>query len=294
MTTPPSGFVEEADLHAFVDGILDPDQRRRVEEHLLHHPEDAALVESWRRQNAAIRAVYEPILREVPAPSLRSAAAQVSTPSGAIESGATHWGRPGVLPRVRRREDILAQQRRQAIFASVLAVLAVAAVAALATFIFSGRSEHHPIAAISAPQGYVARAGLTYATYVSDQHPVEIDASRLEELSNWLKVRVGFSKVPDLSQQGMRLLGGRVAPGVAAPAGFLIYERPDGGRLGLYFERSVATISQQASKSGSGVTAIEWRTADFAFVFIGPLSLDLMQTAAEKAAAQIIGASQPQ
>jgi hypothetical protein len=41
------------------------------------------------------------------------------------------------------------------------------------------------------------------------------------------------------------------------------------------------------------VTAIEWRTADFAFVLIGPLSLDLMQVAAEKAAAQIIGASQP-
>ena len=65
MTTPPTGFLEEADLHAFVDGILDPDQRRRVEEHLAQHPEDAALVESWQRQNAAIRAVYEPILREI-------------------------------------------------------------------------------------------------------------------------------------------------------------------------------------------------------------------------------------
>ena len=152
MTTPPTGFLEESDLHAFVDGILDPDQRRRVEEHLAQNPEDAALVESWRRQNASIRAVYEPILREIPAPSLRGAAAQVSAPSGAIESGATHWGRPGVLPRVRRREDILAQQRRQAIFASVLAVLAVAAVAALATFIFAGRSEHRSTAGASAPQ----------------------------------------------------------------------------------------------------------------------------------------------
>jgi len=40
----------------------------------------------------------------------------------------------------------------------------------------------------------------------------------------WLKARVGFCKVPDL-RQGTRLIGGRVAPGVAAPAGFLIYER---------------------------------------------------------------------
>ena len=290
LTPPPSSFVEEADLHAFVDGLLDPQQRRQVEEHLLTHPEDAALVENWRRKNAALRAVYEPIARETPAPSLRSAAAQVtSQPQGpAIETGATHWGRPGVLPRMRRREDVLAQQRRQAIFASVLAVLAVAAVAALATFIFASRHESSPSQSVmSVPQGYVSRAGLTYATYISDVHAVEIDASRHDELMSWLKSRVGFAKLPDLSAHGLRLLGGRVAPGVAAPAGFLVYERADGGRVGLYFERATASVSQQNAKVGIGIAAIEWRAADFAFVLIGPLSVDEMQSVAESAAARV-------
>lgn len=288
--SPPSTFVDETDLHALVDGELDPDHRRRVEDHLLLHPSDAALVEDWRRQNAALRAAFEPIALETPPLSLRTAATRAAAqPQGPIETGATHWGRPGGTPRPRRIEDLRVRQRRQATLISALLLVSGLALAGLAAFVFAGgRSEAPRAPAPTAfSQGYVSRAGLTYATYTVDAHPVEFDATRRDELADRLKTRVGFARIPDLSAQDLRLLGGRIVPGVSGPAGFLIYERADGGRVGLYFERAVFAAAPPAPRGGFGVTAIEWRAADFAFVLVGPLPPDAMQAAAERAAALV-------
>ena len=288
--SPPSTFVDETDLHALVDGELDPDHRRRVEDHLLLHPGDAALVEDWRRQNAALRAAFEPIALETPPLSLRTAATRAAAQSqGPIETGATHWGRPSGTPRPRRIEDLRVRQRRQAALISALLLVSGLALAGLAAFVFAGgRSEAPRAPAPTAfSQGYVSRAGLTYATYTVDAHPVEFDATRRDELADRLKTRVGFSRIPDLSAQDLRLLGGRIVPGVSGPAGFLIYERADGGRVGLYFERAVFAAAPPAPRGGFGVTAIEWRAADFAFVLVGPLPPDAMQAAAERAAALV-------
>ncbi|MCC3245535.1 anti-sigma factor [Methylocystis sp. WRRC1] len=286
-----SVFVEEADLHAFVDGELDGERRRLVEDHLLQHPEAAALVENWRRQNAALRAAFEPVALETLPLSLRDAATRAPAPAqGPIETGAVHWGRPGAAPRQPRRiDEIRASRRRQAIVSTVLTLLAGAAVAALVALIFAGRSETRAPVALNILQGYVARAGLTYATFVADPRPVEIDAASRAELVSWLQERVGFSRLPDLSEVGLRLLGGRIAPGVAAPAGLLLYERADGGRVGLYFERAFAASAPQGPRAGTGssVTAIEWRAAGFAFVLVGPLSAEDMQPIAEHAAASV-------
>ena len=200
--SPPSTFVDETDLHALVDGELDPDHRRRVEDHLLLHPGDAALVEDWRRQNAALRAAFEPIALETPPLSLRTAATRAAAQSqGPIETGATHWGRPSGTPRPRRIEDLRVRQRRQAALISALLLVSGLALAGLAAFVFAGgRSEAPRAPAPTAfSQGYVSRAGLTYATYTVDAHPVEFDATRRDELADRLKTRVGFSRIPDLS-----------------------------------------------------------------------------------------------
>lgn len=288
----PSALIEEADLHALVDGELDPDRRRKVEDHLLQHPEDAALVESWRRQNAALRAAFEPVALETLPLSLRDAAIRpppLAQGQGPIETGAIHWGRPGAAPRPTRRiDEIRASRRRQAALSSVLTLLAAGAVAGVAALVFAGRGDgpRSPIT-ITAPLGYAARAALTFATYASDPRPAELDAGRRTELASWLQDRVGFSRLPDLSGLGLRLLGGRVAPGVAAPAGLLLYERADGGRVGLYFERAETAGAPQAPRAGPGVVAVEWRANGFAFVMIGPISAEEMQAAAEQAAASV-------
>jgi anti-sigma factor RsiW len=284
-----SAFVEEADLHALVDGEIDAERRRKVEDHLLAHPEDAALVECWRRQNASLRAAFEPVALEMLPLSLKDAATRAPASSqGPIETGAIHWGRPGASRPSQRLDEIRANRRRQAILSTLLTLLAGAAVAGLAALVLAGRGEapHPPISAFFT-QSYAGRAALTYATYVTDPRPVEIDISRRGELVAWLQERVGFSRPPDLASLGLRLLGGRVAPGVAAPAGLLIYERADGARVGLYFERAEAGGAPQAPRVGQGVQAVEWRASGFAFVLVGPLGAEDMQAAAERAAAAV-------
>ena len=59
--------ISESDLHAFVDGELANGRLDAMRAHLDKHPADAARVESWRRQNAAIRRAFEPVMRD-PAP----------------------------------------------------------------------------------------------------------------------------------------------------------------------------------------------------------------------------------
>jgi anti-sigma factor RsiW len=282
-------MIDEADLHALVDGELDPERRRKVEDHLLSHPEDAALVEGWRLQNAALRAAFEPVALEMLPLSLRDAAIRAPAPQqGPIETGAIHWGRPGASRPAQRLDEIRASRRRQAALSTMLTLLTGAAIAALAALIFAGRGEtpNAPVAA-SLTQSYAGRAGLTYATYAIDARAVEIDVSRRSELVAWLKERVGFFRAPNLVDLGLKLIGGRVAPGVAAPAGLLLYERADGARVGLYFERADAAGAPQAPRAGQGVTAIEWRAAGFVFVLVGPLSPEEMQAAAERAATAI-------
>lgn len=289
---PASSIIGEADLHALVDGELDAERRRKVEDHLLTHPADAALVEGWRRQNAALRAAFEPAALEMLPLSLKDAATRTNAPQqGPIETGAIHWGRPGASRPSQRLDEIRASRRRQAALSTVLTLLAGAAVAGLAALVFAGRNEapRPPVSAVLT-QSYAGRASLTYATYASDARPVEIEVSRKGELIAWLAERVGFSRPPNLAGLGLRLIGGRVTPGVAAPAGLLIYERADGARLGLYFERAEAAGAPLAPRAAQGVTAIEWRAGGFAFVLVGPLAQEEMQAAAESAATAIAAA----
>jgi anti-sigma factor RsiW len=58
--------VSEAELHGFVDGGLEHGRRDAVSAFLAASPADAARVDTWRRQNEAIRAAFAPI----PAPPL--------------------------------------------------------------------------------------------------------------------------------------------------------------------------------------------------------------------------------
>lgn len=293
----PSALVEEADLHALVDGELDPERRRKVEDHLLQHPEDAALVETWRRQNAALRAAFEPVAQEPPPLSLRGAVSRrgASLPQqGPIETGAVHWGRPSGSARPQRRLDEIRQSRRRQVFATVvLALLAGALAAGAGILVFGPMSLNgRPVQTASLGQGFVARAGVSYFTYASDARAIELPASRAAELSAWLRERAGFGRIPDLSGSGLRFLGGRVAPGVAAPAGFLLYEAANGARVGLYFERAgEGGGPPQPPRTTPGLIAIEWRGAGMAFVLIGALGAEQMAAAAEQAAAQAVAAA---
>ncbi|MGA8171172.1 MAG: anti-sigma factor [Methylocystis sp.] len=285
--------IEEADLHALVDGEISVERRHAVEDHLLQHPEDAALVENWRRQNAALRAAFEPVAQETPPLSLRNAAARNAAAGGGapIETGVIHWGRPSGSPRsVRRLDEARGSRRKKALLSAAMAVLVGAALAGALVYAFT-RPPIPPGASgpVTIAQGYVDRADIAYLTYAADPRPVEFDAEHWAELAAALKPRVGFASAPDLSAAGLRLLGGRIAPGLKGPAGLLFYQSPAGDRIALYFERAEPENAMRAApRVDQNLTAIEWRGAGMAFVMIGPLDADTMQAAAERAVGEIL------
>ncbi len=57
----PGPPVSEAELHGYVDGDMDRGRREAVQAFLAASPGDAARVETWRRQNEAIRAAFAPV-----------------------------------------------------------------------------------------------------------------------------------------------------------------------------------------------------------------------------------------
>src|SRR5690606_4122913 len=59
-----SAKIHEADLLAYVDGVLDEHRRSEVEAYLSANPESAETVEAWQRQNGAIRELYGHVAEE--------------------------------------------------------------------------------------------------------------------------------------------------------------------------------------------------------------------------------------
>ena len=189
-------------------------------------------------------------------------------------------------------------RRKKAALSSALTLLAGAVLAGVTVFVLTrAGSAPSGIPQAALAQGYVDRADMCYLTYASESRPVDYDAEHKDELLSLLKLRVGFGRAPDLSPARLRLLGGRISPGLTAPAGFLIYEGENGARVGLYFERADAGPAPRiAPRVESSLTAIEWRGLGMAFVLIGPLGVEAMQGAAELAASELVApaVSEPQ
>lgn len=290
-----SEHVEEFELHAFVDGELDGERRRKIEDHLHRSPEDASLVEAWRRQNAALRAAFAHTAKEPLPVSLRPAAPKAgSHPPGPGSSG-VDWARfspskASSLRSMRGLDTGRKSRRRPAIAFSVMTLLAGAVVAGAAILAFTGPATppQAPERLVASP-GFVARANVAYLTFAKDARPIEIGVDRKSELAAWLLDRAGFGGLPDLSAEGLKLIGGRLTPGAMGPAGFLLYETDARARVGLYFERAGSSAAQaEPTRAAPGLAAVEWRAAGMAFVLLGPISGEAAQAAAERAASATV------
>jgi anti-sigma factor RsiW len=282
--------VDESELHAFVDGELDAEARRRIEAHLQTHHEDAALVEGWRRQNAALRAAFAQAVKEPLPPALRTATK--SSLTGGFGSG-VNWARfspskASSLRTMRRPDTSRRIPRRPVIAMSLLTLLAGALIAGAALLAFTNPATPPAPETRIAAAAFVERAEVAYLTYASDARLVEIGVDGKAELSAWLAQRLGYGGLPDLTGAGLELAGGRLVPGAAGPAGLLFYRAGEGGALvALFFERVTGDRPAGAApRTAPGITAVEWRAGGRAFVLLGPLSVEAMRVAAESAAGQ--------
>ena len=195
--------LQQAELHAYVDGQLGPDGQRRVEAYLESNPEAAAQVEDYKLLNAQLQKLYQPILDEkIPEHYLRP------TPK-------RDWWRP----------------LRSLAAAGLLLALGLSLGLYLGTDLEVAHDDQH-----AAQDHVVGEAAIAYAVYSPEvHHPVEVKGDQEQHLVNWLSKRMGRTiKAPKLDSLGMHLLGGRLLASDDGPGALLMYENAKGKRVVLY------------------------------------------------------------
>lgn len=216
--------VSDAELHAYVDGQLDPARQAAVEQHLASDAGAAARVAAYRQLNTLLHDRYDPVA-EAPVPhrlvfrSPRRLPWRVAAAvgwlafGGLLGAGAVWQFGPGTS---------LAQARIEATLARP--------------------------------------AGIAHAVYTPEvRHPVEVVASEEAHLVGWLTKRLGARvRAPRLDDLGYQLVGGRLLPAVDdGPAAQLMYQDATGTRLTLYLRGGVAgsetTAFHFADEGGVGV-----------------------------------------
>lgn len=247
--------VPNEDLVAFADGRLDAARTAEVEAWLAERPDEAKQVEEWRRQTALLKAALDPVLDEPVPPELSDVL------------------RP---PRPRRLMWAIASAAAAAIVAFPLGV-------ALGWYLTGGRMIDQ--------SERLAETGLSnYRIYTAEvRHPVEVWADEEQHLVNWLTKRVGVPvKAPDLSRNGLHLVGGRLLAEDSAPLALLMYEDDSGRRFTLLVEHikeARPTSFRYVQKDDA--CAFYWVEGEIGYALIGPADRTLVLQVAETVYAQL-------
>lgn len=230
--TDPNIPVTEDELHAYVDNELPAERRGDVEAWLAAHPDDAARVQSWRAMAEALHARYDSVADEA-------------------------------VPK-RLELERLVQQPRRWMYGAVAA--------ALAAFIVGGGTGWVARGATAAPsafQSFTVDALDAHRLYVVEvRHPVEVPGSEITHLQQWLTKRCGWDvRAPELA--GLKLVGGRLLPGPAGPASFLMYESASGERFTIYTAKSGAEATQMRYAAQGSESALFWADRGVGYVVSG-------------------------
>jgi anti-sigma factor RsiW len=233
--------VTEEDLHSYVDGELSADRSEAVVAWLAAHPDQAAMVASWRAQADSIRARYAGIAGE-PVPD-------------------------------RFKLEKLQRFGRSA----GRGWFAVAAAASVAAFIFgAGTGWFARGVSASSPSAFemlTSDAMQAYKLYVVEvRHPVEVPGDERVHMTQWLSKRLGTAlAIPDLQSVGLKLVGGRLLPGpTGAAAAFYMYEGPSGERFTIYCAKAASPETALHYRDEDRLAAFYWVDGQIAYVVSGP------------------------
>ncbi len=252
-----SGTLNEARLMALYHN---PSAASELDRAIAQDPAAAALVAEWRRQDAALGALYGPVGQEPVPARLRDIILQAETPAN--------------LPR------------------SPWQIAAAAGI--LITFGASlGFGGSVLVARSGASPSLVADALRAHETYVVEvRHPVEVAGSDAQHLQAWLNKRVGMSFTPPiLTDYGYNLLGGRIVPVDQGAAALLMYENAEGARITLY----IAAEPGQGETAfrfdqEDGVQSVWWIDGGLGCAVTGDLPREALRAIGTEAYDQILPA----
>ena len=226
--------VTEDELHAYVDNELPAERSAAVEAWLVSHPADADRVRSWRAMTDALHAKYDHVADEAVPPHLNI--------------------------------NLLSRPPRRWAYALMAATLAAFIVGGGAGYELRGRS-----AQLSTFTSLTRDALEAHTLYVVEvRHPVEVAGSDRSHLQQWLSKRCGYEvRAPELDATGLKLVGGRLLPGPAGPASFLMYETASGERFTIYASKASTEIAQMRYTSDNGTGALFWADRGVGYVVSG-------------------------
>lgn len=251
--------VSENDLHAYVDGFLDPDRRREVETWLGTNPDAAAMVACWQRQNAEIRGLFggsaEPRADDA---ALISVAGQRAGRGFAASF-------PGLWQAA----------------AAVMLFIGGAIAGQLAPPFFTGQQPP----ALQAMGALPDQSHSAFLIYASDiRHPVEVGADEQQHLATWLGKRLDMPlRIPDLSAIGLKLVGGRLVPVSGKAGALLMYEDEAGERITVLLGRNEENRETSFRyASDAGLETFYWIDGPIGYAVTGEISRERLQQVADE------------
>lgn len=249
--------VTEDLLHAFVDGQLPADQAELVAAHLAANPEKSAMVDDWKRQNAAMAELF---------PASEAATRAGNMPRISV-SRAANLTRP---------------------------IIQIAAALALVGFGIAGgwfARGGYQATTTQMQVSLVQDAVVAHALFSAEVlHPVEVSASQEDHLVGWLSKRLG-SKIsaPDISASGYQLVGGRLLPSGSGPAAQFMYEDGKGQRITIYaVASSPGVLASFQFKSRDGLSSIYWQDEFLRYAVVGTVDRDELTRLATEVYRQLI------
>lgn len=242
--------VAEDELHAYVDGLLPPEDRCRIESYLSAFPGERERVESYRRQNVHLHRLFDWYMQP---------------PNE--ETDETYDALADRYARTERRWVKLNSAFRSAAFAGAVAI--ACSVGWFASDL-SGRgnvgSESFAKQAVEAH----LLSGMETGTTDRPAVPAYWGSERLVWIDS--RYRAVSSRAPDFTGFGFRLVDGRVLPTGYGPAVQFVYASGTGHRVSLFLGRSRNDSSAEPRESSIediGLATILLRTGETAFGLVG-------------------------
>jgi anti-sigma factor RsiW len=244
--------VTEDELHAYVDNELPAERSQAVQEWLASHPEDAERVRAWRALGDELHRRYGGVVDE-PVPQRLDLDCLVTRPRRWI------WG------------------------------MVAAAVLAFIVGGGAGWMAHNALATEMTPIEALRDEAVTaHKLYTGEvRHPIEVRGNE-DHLLPWLSRRVGTTlRAPDLTKYDLKLLGGRLLPGLTAPAALFMYESASGERVTLYCTPFKWPTTALIYKEADNTASVQWTQDDFGWVISGPANKDKLKVVAAAAYEQL-------
>jgi anti-sigma factor RsiW len=253
MTEDADPLHDEATLHAYVDGRLAPAARAVVQARLDSDPEAARIVRAWQEQQAALQALQRDVLTEPVPPSLLQAA-----------------------QRLQHRSSRFGQWQRWGGMAAAL-LLAFGLGWGGSLQWRTWQESGFGMARARGVVDFARQAQVAYTVFSPEvRHPVEVEAAQQQHLVQWLSKRLNRPlKVPNLTEQGFELVGGRLLPGGDGARAQFMFQSAAGERITLYVGAIDAKVGAASGEtafrytSEGAVASFYWVDQGFGYALTG-------------------------